>query len=73
MHQLLYGVCPINVPFMSAAECSSYAYALFIGDDVTVTQMCQWTILTNFKMPVLYPGSGHFWIYSMHQSKRVTL
>lgn len=50
----LFGICPLNVPILSATECHSCAYAMLTGDDNLALKMCQRTITRNFQVPVLH-------------------
>ena len=69
-----FGICSLNGLLMSTTESLSCSYSLFVGNDVMVKQLCQRTVLADFKQPVLYPGpEDNFWIYSVHMEKKVTL
>lgn len=70
---ITYGICPLNVPIKTAAESQSCAYAILIGYDSNAQQLCQRTVIKNFKTPVLYKGTnGDFWVYSLPKYTQVT-
>lgn len=69
-----FGICPLNVPIWRAAECHSCAYAMLIGNNNLVPQLCQRTIVRKLEVPVLHKGtSGEFWVYSIPQPTRITI
>lgn len=72
--ELPFGICPLNVPILAAAEGHSCAYAMLVGDDVNAKQLCQRTVIRTFQTPVLHEGTnGDFWVYSLPKVTRVTL
>lgn len=60
-----YGICLISAPLYIGTACQHCAYALFIGDQLKILQLCKREVLTNFQTPILYAGpDGDYWIYS---------